>query len=171
MVFALPVRSVNAATAGTTLVPGQVMKAADSGRVVASPVLFEANGNVGVGTSSLTARFTLVGDYSEGVVTANTGTNYTIALTTGTVQNLTLTGNCVFTFPSAATAGRSFLLILRQDGGGNRTVTWPTVTNPVRWPGGTAPTITATGSRYDLYAFTADGSVWLGRTVAQNYTA
>lgn len=166
MVFALPVRSVNAATAGTTLVPGQVMKSADSGRVVASPVLFEANGNVGVGTSSLNARFTLVGDYSEGVVTANTGTSYTIALTSGTVQILTLTGNCAFTFPAATTAGRGFTLLLRQDGTGNKTVTWP---GNVRWPGGTAPTITSTASRTDKYVFIADGTNWLGSNAGQNY--
>jgi hypothetical protein len=133
----------------------------------AERVRIDSSGNVGLGVVSPAARFDLGGDYKEGVVTANTGTAYTIALT-GTVQNLTLTGNCTFTFPAATTAGRSFLLILRQDGGGNRTVTWP---GTVRWPGGTAPTITATGSRYDLYAFTADGSVWLGRTIAQNYAA
>lgn len=127
----------------------------------------DSSGNMGLGVASPAARFDLGGDYKEGVVTANTGTAYTIALT-GTVQNLTLTGSCTFTFPAATTAGRSFLLILRQDSTGSRTVTWPAA---VRWPGGTAPTITATASRYDLYAFTADGSVWLGRTIAQNYAA
>ncbi len=86
------------------------------------------------------------------------------------MQALTLTGSVTFTFPTA-TAGRSFLLVLRQDATGGRTVTWPTVTNPVRWPGGTDPTITSTASRTDLYAFTADGTRWYGRTIAQNYTA
>jgi hypothetical protein len=128
----------------------------------------DSSGNLGLGIVSPAARFDLGGDYKEAVVTANTGTNYTIVLTSGTVQNLTLTGNCTFTFPAATTAGRSFLLILRQDATGSRTVTWPAA---VRWPGGTAPTITATASRYDLYAFTADGGVWLARTIAQNYAA
>lgn len=108
--------------------------------------------------------------YTEEVVTANTGTAYTIDLANGSVQNLTLTGSCVFTFPTA-TAGRSFLLILRQDATGGRTATWPTATNIVRWPSGTAPTLTSTASQVDVFAFTADGTRWFGRTIAQNYTA
>ena len=113
---------------------------------------------------------TFTNGYTEEVATANTGTAYTIDLANGSVQNLTLTGNCVFTFPTA-TAGRSFLLVLRQDATGSRTATWPTSTNPVRWPGGTAPTLTTTASRVDLFAFTADGTVWFGRTISQNHTA
>lgn len=107
--------------------------------------------------------------YTEEVATANTGTAYTIDLANGSVQVLTLTGNCVFTFPTA-TAGRSFLLVLKQDGTGSRTATWPTSTNPVKWPSGTNPTITATANQWDLYAFTADGTNWLGRTIAQKYS-
>lgn len=126
----------------------------------------DSSGRMALGTMTANARFTLAGDYSEGVVAANTGTAYTIALTSGTVQILTLTGNCAFTFP-ATTAGRSFILFLRQDATGSRTVTWPAT---VKWPAGTAPTITATASRTDIYAFTADGTNWFGRVIAQNYS-
>lgn len=112
---------------------------------------------------------TINNGYTEETVTANTGTAYTIDLNNGSVQILTLTGNCTYTFPTA-TAGRSFLLIQKQDGTGSRTVTWPSVTNPVKWPGGTAPTITSTASKTDLFAFTADGTNWIGRVIGQNYT-
>lgn len=104
--------------------------------------------------------------YTEETVTANTGTAYTIDLANGTVQILTLTGNCTFTFPTA-TAGRSFIMILKQDGTGSRTVTWPAA---VKWPGSTAPTITSTASRSDKYIFTADGTNWIGSNAGQNYT-
>lgn len=104
--------------------------------------------------------------YTEETVTANTGTAYTIDLANGSVQILTLTGNVTYTFPTA-TAGRSFLLIEKQDGTGGRTVTWPAA---VKWPSGTAPTITSTASRSDLFGFTADGTNWIGRVVGQNYT-
>lgn len=127
----------------------------------------DSSGQMGLGTASPAARFDLAGDYKEGVVTANTGASYTINLASGTVQNLTLTENCAFTFPAATTAGRSFFLFLRQDGTGSRTVTWP---GTVKWPAGTAPTITATASRTDILAFTADGSAWFGRVIAQNYS-
>jgi hypothetical protein len=123
-------------------------------------------GLFGLGVTSPQAMFDLAGDYKEGVVTANTGTAYTINTATGTVQILTLTGNCTFTFPTAV-AGESFTLLLRQDGTGSRTVTWPAA---VRWPGGTAPTITATASRQDKYVFTADGTNWYGSNAGQNYT-
>lgn len=124
-----------------------------------------SNGNIGIGTTTPTAKFDLVGDYKEGVVTANTSTAYTISLANGTFQILTLTGNCVFTFPTA-TAGQSFMLFLKQDATGSRTVTWPAV---VKWPSSTAPTITATASKVDKFVFTADGTNWLGSVAGQNY--
>jgi hypothetical protein len=104
--------------------------------------------------------------YTEEVATANTSTAYTIDLLGGTVQILTLTGNCTFTFPTA-TAGKSFTLLLKQDGTGSRTVTWPAA---VKWPSGTAPTITATASKLDKYVFTADGTNWYGSDAGKNYT-
>lgn len=104
--------------------------------------------------------------YTEEVATANTGTAYTIDLAGGSVQILTLTGNCTFTFPTA-TAGRGLTLLLKQDGTGSRTVTWPAA---VKWPAGTAPTITATASKLDKYVFTADGTNWYGSNAGQNYT-
>lgn len=104
--------------------------------------------------------------YTEETVTANTGTAYTIDLANGTLQILTLTGNCTFTFPTAV-AGKSFMLLLKQDGTGSRTVTWPA---EVKWPGGTAPTITATASKCDKFVFTSDGTNWLGSNAGQNYT-
>lgn len=122
------------------------------------------------GTQTLTNKTIEAGvftnGYTEEVVTANTGTAYTIDLANGSVQILTLTGNCTFTFPTA-TAGKSFTLLLRQDGTGGRTVTWPAA---VKWPGGTAPTITSTASRQDKYIFTADGTNWYGSNAGQNYT-
>jgi hypothetical protein len=109
---------------------------------------------------------TFTNGYTEEVATANTSTAYTIDLAGGSVQILTLTGNCTFTFPTA-TAGRSFFLLLKQDGTGGRTVTWPAA---VKWPGATAPTITSTASKLDKYVFTADGTNWYGSNSGQNYT-
>ena len=110
---------------------------------------------------------TFTNGYTEELVTANTGTAYTISLANGSVQYLTLTGNCTYTFPTPV-AGVSFTLIQRQDGTGGRTVTWPST---VDWPGATAPTLTSTANRVDKFIFTAiDGSNWLGSVAGQNYT-
>jgi len=130
---------------------------------------FTGTGSVVLATSPTITTATLVNptitNYTETTVTANTSTAYTIDNTNGTLQILTLTGNCTFTFPTA-TAGKSFTLFLKQDATGSRTVTWPA---SVKWPGGTAPTITATASKADKYVFTADGTYWLGSTAGQSY--
>jgi hypothetical protein len=106
----------------------------------------------------------IVTNYVETLFSANTGTAITVNLANGTVQNLTLTGNATITMPTAV-AGKSFILMLRQDGAGSRSVTWATVV----WPGGTAPTITGTASKMDMYSFFSDGTNWYGVTVSQNY--
>jgi FtsP/CotA-like multicopper oxidase with cupredoxin domain len=106
-----------------------------------------------------------VTNYTETTYTANSSTAITLALTNGTVQIVTLTANATITMPTAA-AGKSFLLILRQDATGNRSVTWTTV----NWAGASAPTITGTASKQDIYSFFSDGTSWYGVTVGQNYT-
>ena len=106
-----------------------------------------------------------VTDYTETPYTANSSTAITLALTNGTVQIITLTGNATITMPTAV-SGKSFIMFLKQDATGSRTVTWSTV----KWAGGTAPTITSTASRQDIYSFFSDGTNWYGVTVGQNYT-
>jgi hypothetical protein len=127
------------------------------------------------GTASATAKVVLdaaptivnptVTNYVETLYSANTSTAITISLANGTVQNLTLTGNATITMPTAV-AGKSFIIILSQDGTGSRTVTWSTVS----WPSATAPTITTTASKKDIYSFFSDGTSWYGTTIGQNYT-
>jgi hypothetical protein len=66
--------------------------------------------------------------------------------------------------PTAA-AGKSFIIMLKQDATGSRTVAWSTVV----WAGATAPTVTTTASKQDIYSFFSDGTNWYGVTVGQNY--
>jgi len=106
-----------------------------------------------------------VTNYVETPFSANSSTAITLALTNGTVQIITLTGNATITMPTA-TSGKSFIIYLKQDATGSRTVTWSTV----KWAGGTAPTITSTASRQDILSFFADGTNWYGVVVGQNYT-
>lgn len=106
-----------------------------------------------------------VTNYTETAYTANSGTAITLALTNGTVQIITLTGNATITMPTVG-AGKSFILMLKQDATGSRTVTWTTV----KWSGGTAPTITGTASKQDIFSFFSDGTNWYGGTIGLNYT-
>ena len=105
-----------------------------------------------------------VTNYVETLYTAITGTTVNVTLTLGTVQQLTLTANATINMPTAV-AGKSFIIMLKQDATGSRSVTWGSVT----WPGGTAPTITGTASKQDIYSFFSDGTNWYGTTVGQNF--
>lgn len=105
-----------------------------------------------------------VTNYVETPYTANSSTAITLNLANGTVQIITLTGSPTITMPTAV-SGKSFILMLKT-GSGSYAVTWSTV----KWPGGTAPTVTTTASRQDIYSFFSDGTNWYGTTVGQNYT-
>lgn len=112
---------------------------------------------------NLTVANVTVTDYIESQVNiGNSSTTQTISLSNGTVQTVTLTGNCTFTMPTAA-AGKSFLVLIKS-GAGNFTGTF----TGVKWPANTAPTITNTASRMDIIAFSSDGTNWYG-TASQNY--
>ena len=146
----------SAATSRTNLGLGNVDNTSDATKNAATATL----------TNKTIEAGTFTNGYTEETATANTSTAYTIDLANGTVQVLTLTGNCTYTFPTAV-AGKSFILLQKQDGTGSRTVTWP---SSVKWPGGTAPTITSTASKLDKYIFTSDGTNWYGSDAGKNYS-
>ena len=124
--------------------------------IVPIPTSVDA-GNL-TGTVAL-ARLPVVLEQTQTV--GNSGTSTTLALTTGSVQTVTLNGNCTFTMPTA-TAGASITLILTQSG------TFTATFSGVLWAGGTAPTITATSDKRDILVFVSDGTNWFG-TAAQNF--
>lgn len=123
-------------------------------------------------TQTLTAKTLTnptIDGYTEGVLAVGTVTSsHTLNIAADTVITATLTAStaCTFTMPTA-TAGKSFTLLLRQAAStGNGTATF----TGVKWPnGGTAPTMTATAGRMDIFTFFSDGTNWYG-SAAQNYT-
>ncbi len=94
-------------------------------------------------------------------IVATSGAAQTIpAVTSSTISKITLTANCTLTFPTAA-SGKSFTLVLVQDGTGSRLVTWPATI--VKWPGGTAPVLSTGINKIDYLTFTCtDGTNWAG---------
>jgi hypothetical protein len=95
--------------------------------------------------------------------TALTGATPSLSLSAGGSFSLTLSGNTTFTFAdSPATGSAGFSLKVTQDAGGSGfTVTWPA---SVKWPGGTAPDLTGTADKSDVFVFTTDdgGSSFVG---------
>jgi hypothetical protein len=148
--------TINASSSPTT---GIIQTADSSGALT-----LQTNGTDALVLASGKVVNPTITNYTETLYTANTSTAITVSLSNGTVQQLTLTGNATITMPSQG-AGKSFIIMLKQDGTGSRSVTWSTVT----WPGATAPTITGTANKQDIYSFFSDGTSWFGTTIGQNY--
>lgn len=120
--------------------------------------------------TSIAARVAKAGDTLSGLLNLNTvtqahvhvasGSSVTLDLSTAQSFDLTVSGATTVTFanaPSTANALSGFLL--RLVNGGSAAVTWPA---SVDWPGGTAPSLTPSGT--DLLVFTSDdqGATWRG---------
>lgn len=74
--------------------------------------------------------------------------------TDGRGWQLTLGGNRTFANPSNLAAG-TYVLIVKQDGTGNRTITWGAA---YKWPGGVAPTLSTGANAVDIITFVSDGT-------------
>lgn len=112
---------------------------------------------------SLAANIELKNTSETAAIDTSSGTTHTVDLQDGNVHQVTLDGDCTFTFSNPAVSGTasSFTLILIQDGSGGHTPTFP---GTVKWAGGSAPTITATASAIDILTFltTDGGTSWYG---------
>jgi hypothetical protein len=72
---------------------------------------------------------------------------------------LTLTGNATMSACSNQVAGGTYVIIVKQDGTGSRTLAWNA---NYKFPGGTDPVITATASSVDVISFYSDGTYLYG---------
>jgi hypothetical protein len=113
-------------------------------------------------------RFT---DYAETYTTpAISSGTLTLNLENGNVFRVTRNANIsTLTISNPAASGNacSFTLIFDANGT-SYTITWPAA---VKWPGGTAPTITTTNGRSDMFVFYTNnaGTTWYAMTAAQNF--
>ena len=101
-------------------------------------------------------------------VSISSGT-ITLDLNAATVFNVTLNANITtVTLQNVQTTGRSssFVLVFTGDGTA-RSVTWPA---SFYWPSGTAPTITSTAGKDDVFVFftTDGGTTWMAFISGQN---
>jgi len=99
----------------------------------------------------------VAGQYASTRFALTDGATIALDWNNSNVQSVTLGGNRTFTFANPKDGGR-YLIRLKQDATGSRTVTWPTII----WRGGTAPTLTTTANKVDLITLIYDGTSYYG---------
>jgi len=175
---------------GTVTVSGDLTVDTDSLHVDST------NNRVGIGTTTPTEELDVVGTirasanmYCSNLIASSTGSgmnfregvtalgtvvsSMTISISAGSVVTAKLTAStaCTFTMPNAG-SGQNFILHLKQASTtGNGTATF---TNVI-WSGGTAPVVTATAGKMDIFSFVVGpdaagtGYKWYGSAI-QNLT-
>lgn len=115
--------------------------------------IIDSQGRLGVGTTSPNVALDVVGAIISREYAANGGATITIDWSKSTQQRVTLSqAGHTINFTNVQ-AGGGYRLIVCQDNAGGRTVTtWDSINI---WAGNTAPTLTSTGNKCDILAFTA----------------
>ena len=104
-------------------------------------------------------------NYSE--TTLTDGSTISWNAETQDVAKVTLGGNRTIGAASSATTGQFISLLVIQDGTGSRTLTWNAA---YEFAADTAPTLTTTAAKGDLFVFRYNGSKWLEVGRNQNLT-
>jgi hypothetical protein len=123
--------------------------------------IVSSDGLIGIGTIAPKAKLEM--NNSAGFTTQYNNGNSTATATinwpNGNKQKITLTAATVtLTFTSPGVIG-NFILEVVQDGSGGRTVVWPAA---VKWPGGSAPSLTGSIGAVDVVSFFYNGTVYYG---------
>ena len=79
-------------------------------------------------------------------------------MATQSVCKVTLGANRTVAAPTNGSTGQFCSILVIQDGTGSRTLTWNAV---FEFASDTAPTLTTTASKGDLFTFRYNGSKWL----------
>ena len=95
-------------------------------------------------------------NYSESTLTDGATINWDAS--TQDVCKVTLGGNRTLAAPTNNTTGQFISILVIQDGTGSRTLTWNAV---FEFKDDTAPTLTTTAAKGDVFVFRYNGSKWL----------
>ena len=104
-------------------------------------------------------------NYSESTLTDGATINWDAS--TQDVCKVTLGGNRTMAAPTNNTTGQFISILVIQDGTGSRTLTWNAV---FEFAADTAPTLTTTANKGDVFVFRYNGSKWLEVGRNQNLT-
>jgi hypothetical protein len=108
---------------------------------------------------NLVTRATLKDYAIEGQAVGNTGATRTLDLNDANFFSATLDQACTFTFADPPASGDFGAFVLELTNGGAFAITWPAA---VDWPGGVAPSLTASGKDQLVFTTRDAGTTWYG---------
>ena len=125
-----------------------------------SPDLSATGGDTNIGLS-ITTKGTGLIKFNDGAyfpeATLTDGTTITWDVSASPVAKVTLGGNRTLSAPTNGLTGQFISIAVIQDGTGSRTLTW---NSAYEFTADTAPTLTTTASKADLFVFKYNGTVW-----------
>lgn len=139
----------------------------------------DSTGNVGVGTSTPSAKLDVSGTITMSSSSEGTsayvvaGASYSIPDTSINIRRLTLNNNATVTLPSYSPSTMkvfTLTVFVKQDGSGARAINFIGAgSDTIKWDSGSAPSISSTPSRITILQFTkpSDETVWYGSKVWQ----
>jgi len=137
-----------------------------------SPDLSVTGGDTNIGLS-ITTKGTGLIKFNDGAyfpeATLTDGATVTWDVSTAPVCKLTLGGNRTLSAPTNGATGQFISIAVIQDATGSRTLTW---NSAYEFTADTAPTLTTTVSKADLFVFRYNGTVWheMGRNLNLSIT-
>jgi hypothetical protein len=143
-----------------------------TGSILASNVVNSSLTSVGTLSSlTLSGALTFGANYTETRTSVTAASSTALNCSLGNIFSLTMSASIsTLSFSNVPATGRAYsmTLFVNQDATGGRTISWPA---EVRWPGGTAPTLTTTANKTDIITLvTHDGGTnWYGLVAGQNY--
>ena len=147
-----------------------VMEWADDTSIYAADGVLSGDRTVTMGANNLTfdssgGLFTIqknlkVEGQSYGDITSVS--NATVNWDNGNIQSITLPSGASTYTPNNPQAGATYILKIIQPSAGDGTITWG---SSVKWPGATAPILTASNAAVDVVTLIYDGTNYLATSV------
>jgi hypothetical protein len=115
--------------------------------------------NIGLSVSTKGTGLILFNDGAYNAdATLTDGATITWDVGSSPVAKVTLAGNRTLSAPTNSASGQFISLTVIQDATGSRLLTW---NSAYEFTGDTAPTLTTTASKADVFVFKYNGTVWL----------
>jgi len=159
----ITIGSITATTDLFTLVADTISEATGAAGVTADGVLLKDGGITVSGAINVADQLlnrAVLQDYAiEGSAIGNTGATATIDMEVANFFSATIDEACTFTFSNPPASGDFGAFVLELTNGGAFTVTYPA---SVDFPGGTAPTLTASGVDQLVFTTRDGGTTYFG---------